>query len=227
MTAIEEIDDNNNNIVGAQKFIMGLIFLMPVIMVVTLAFAWWQYPEPYEFFQEFISNLGGRLSDEGFNNSISSLIMIIGFTTVSLITLAIAIVYFVKRKDLKYWYVKGPFALLLTIGAAGIAIPKDQPSVHILHGIGAFLFILGFAMFNFAAQLLRFRKTWPKPKEAPFGFARDATMTILVFVAMILFLLFYLLELVANVPEFLAELGQKIVLIVDLIAVYFIDIEDL
>ena len=224
MTAIDEVN-NNNDKEYIRKFIRGLIFTLPIMIIVIIAFAWWQYPEPYEFFQEFVSNLGGRISENGHTNDVSSWIMVVGFSAIALIALVIAILYFIFR-NLKYWYVKAPFSLFLTFGALGIAIPKDHPTLHLVHGIGAFVFILGFAMFNFSAQLLRFRRYWPKPDKMPLGFYRDTTMTILVFAAMMIFLLFYLLERVATVPEFLAELGQKIVLIVDCIAVYFLDNED-
>ncbi|MHA1213354.1 MAG: hypothetical protein ACTSSH_12965, partial [Candidatus Heimdallarchaeota archaeon] len=153
MTSIEEDNistDNDSRLAikidkkATRLFLRILIIFIAIIMVTTIGLAWTQYPEKYEFFREFVSNLGGNYSEHGFDNQISKLIMIIGFSTVALVTLGIAITYFIK-KVLRFNISKGVFSLFLTIGAVGIAIPKDQPGWELVHGIGAFLFIFGFA----------------------------------------------------------------------------------
>ncbi|MBN1329476.1 MAG: hypothetical protein JXA54_08380 [Candidatus Heimdallarchaeota archaeon] len=224
---VSNIESSKDNRL-VQQFIRILIFFIPIIITLTIGIAWWQYPEKYEFFQEFVSYLGGIKSQLGFDNQISSLIMIIGFVSISIISLTIAIIYFLKS-NLKYNISKAVFALFLTIGAAGIAIPHDQPNLHIVHGIGAFMFILGFTIFNFIAQVLRFIKRKKRINYRKAGLIMDFTVSLVVIFALVLFILFYILERVASgsVPSYLAELSQKIVLMVDCIAVFFLDNRDM
>ncbi|MBK5112097.1 MAG: hypothetical protein KGD59_04290 [Candidatus Heimdallarchaeota archaeon] len=212
-----------------QKLLRILIWLVPVIVTITIGLCWAFYQERYDFFQEFISALGGRLSQEGHDNTTSSIIFTVGFAICGLDTLAIAIIYFLFPA-LRFNVAKGAFSLLLTIGAVGIAIPGINPTLHIIHGIGAFVFILGFTFFNFYAQIYRFvTKHRPKRPKRTWGFYADLVMTGLVFGAFLVFILFYVLERVAsgNVPVYLAELGQKLLLIIDFTAVFFLDRVDM
>ena len=82
-----------------------LFWFMALVIILTIAIAWWQYPEPYEFLQETVSALGGELSDTGLANSTSSMIMMIGFGVGGVIALAISIIYFVKFR-LRYNIIK-------------------------------------------------------------------------------------------------------------------------
>jgi hypothetical protein len=215
--------------VKLEKLLRILVWLIPVIVTITIALCWIYYPERYDFFQEFISALGSRLSQEGHDNTTSSIIFTVGFSIVGLNTLAIAIIYFIFQM-LDFNIAKGAFSILLTIGAVGIAIPGLNSTLHIIHGIGAFVFILGFTFFNFYAQVYRFvTKHRPKRPQRTWGFYADIVMTGLVFGAFLIFILFYVLERVAsgNVPIYLAELGQKLLLIIDFTAVYFLDVDDM
>jgi hypothetical protein len=215
--------------VKLQKLLRILIWLIPVFVTITIGLCWVFYPERYDFFQEFISALGGRLSQEGHVNTTSSIIFTVGFVICGLDTLAIAIIYFLFPM-LRFNIAKGAFSLLLTIGAVGIAIPGINSTLKIIHGTGAFVFILGFTFFNFYAQIYRFViKHRPKRPQRTWDFYADLVMTGLVFGAFLIFILFYVLERVAsgNVPDYLAELGQKLLLIIDFTAVYFLDVEDM
>lgn len=214
--------------VKLQKLLRILIWLIPVIVTITIGLCWVFYNGQYKFFRNFISALGGWQSGA---NATSSIIFGIGFVLCALDTLAIAIIYFVFPA-LRFNKAKGAFSLLLTIGAAGIAIPGDHPiqALSIIHGAGAFVFILGFTFFNFYAQIFRFvTKHRPKRPQRTRDFYADVVMTGLVFGAFLIFILFYVLERVAsgNVPVYLAELGQKLLLIIDFTAVYFLDVDDM
>lgn len=215
--------------VRLEKILRILIWIIPIIVTITIGLCWAFYPERYDFFQEFISGLGSRLSQEGHDNLTSSIIFTVGFSIVGLFTLVIAIIYFIFPL-LDFNIAKGAFSLLLTIGAVGIAIPGMNATLAIIHGTGAFVFILGFTFFNFYAQIYRFvTKHRPKRPERTRDFYVDVVMTGLVFGAFLIFILFYVLERVAsgNVPVYLAELGQKLLLIIDFTAIYFLDVDDM
>ena len=215
--------------VRLEKLLRILVWLIPIIVTITIALCWIYYPERYDFFQEFISALGSRLSQEGHDNITSSIIFTAGFSIVGLNTLIVAIIYFIFP-TLDNNVAKGFFNILLTIGAVGIAIPGINATLHIIHGTGAFIFILGFTIFNFYAQIYRFvTKHHPKRPQRTWGFYADVIMTGLVFGAFLIFILFYVLERVASgdVPVYLAELGQKLLLIIDFTAVYFLDVDDM
>jgi hypothetical protein len=206
-----------------------LVWMLPIILWVMIGFAIWQYPEEYEFFGETISALGGIQSQLDYPNSNAMLIMIIGFIICSFLTLTISIIYFI-RSDLDSHIIKACLSLILTIGALGIAIPHDQEGFWILHGIGAFIFISAFGIFNFIAQVFRFiRRHRPKPIHRTLDWYLDFIMVCLVLLVILLYFLIGGLETFAHIqiPEIPGPLGQKLVLIVGSIATYFLDIDDM
>ena len=215
--------------IKTQIAIRILYWLIAPTIILTISLAWWKYPEHYSFFREFISQLGSNLSKSGFPNNISSLIMTVGFAFCGLITLIVAIIYFIKR-NLRYNYWKGLLNLVLFIGAIGITIPNDHPTLSLFHDIGSGLFIFGFGLLNFISQLLGFsRKNRPKPSNKNFDFYLDSIMVVIVFLVLILFLLFYILgKATSNYSlGILAIAIQKIILIVDFIAIFFLDLDDI
>ncbi|MCF2144549.1 MAG: hypothetical protein K9W42_12685 [Candidatus Heimdallarchaeota archaeon] len=227
------MSQNESKIMGhqerksVQKLLRILIFFMPPIIILTIVLCWWQYPEPYEFFQEYISALGGIKSELGFDNHVSMTIFITGFITMAFLTLSIAIIYLIKKDLLKYATRKSIYAFFLSFGALFVAFPHDFQ--HVVHGIGAFLFVFGFAFFNFAAQALRFfRKRSLQLHKYRIGVFWDIFLAIFVFVVMLLFLVFYFFQFAHGLDAYhLPQIGQKIVLIVDCVAIYFIDINDM
>lgn len=206
-----------------------LVWTLPIILWVMIGFAIWQYPENYEFFGENISNLGGIQSQMDFPNPIAMRIMIIGFILCSFLTLIISIIYF-SRSDLDSHIIKACLSLVLVIGALGIAIPHDQEEFWILHGLGAFIFISAFGIFNFIAQVFRFiRKHRPKPIHRTLDWYLDFSMVCLVLLVILFYFFIGALESFAHIqiPEIPGALGQKLVLIVGSIATYFLDIDDM
>jgi len=210
-----------------QRILRLLMILMAPIIILTIALSWWQYPETYEFFQEYISALGCMKSELGYDNHISMIIFITGFVSIAFLTLIIAIIYIVKKDLLKYATRKSIYAFFLAFGASMVAVPADFQ--RIVHGIGAFLFIFGFALFNFALQALRFfRKRKLRLHRYRAGVFFDIFLAIVVFLVMILFLVLYFLQFVHSLdPYHLPQIGQKIVLIVDCFAIFFIDVNDM
>ncbi|NHJ31463.1 MAG: hypothetical protein FK732_01245 [Asgard group archaeon] len=207
-----------------------LYWIFASVMLLTIAYAWICYPEPYEFFQEFISNLGARVSEhENLPNDASSLIVSIGFGVCALISLVVAIVYLFKPK-LKFNYWKSFLNFIMCIGAIGVGIPKDQPRIHILHGIGAALFMVAFGFLNFVHQRLRFtRKYKPATFERTKDFYLDSVVTVVVFVVLVMFVIFYALgKLLEN--DALAIFGttyQKVALLVNFFAILILDLDDI
>ena len=216
--------------IRTKKAIRILYWFFASIMLLTVAYAWIWYPEPYEFFQEFISNLGARVSEhETLPNDISSLIISIGFGICALISLVVAIIYLTKPK-LKFNYWKSFLNFIMFIGAIGVGIPKDQPIIHPLHGIGAALFMVVFGFLNFVHQRLRFtRKYKPASFERTKDFYLDSVITVVVFVVLVLFIVFYALgKLLDNsVLIIFGTTYQKIALLVNFFAILILDLEDI
>lgn len=209
---------------------MRLIYWSIVpILILTIALAWVFYPEPYEFHEEFISNLGGYTSDQGLSNTISSTIMAIGFGLCGFVALILSIIYLIKR-ELDYNFLKSFLNLVLAVGAVGVGIPLDHPTIGILHGIGALIFIFGFGILNFVLQTLRFKR-----KYLPTGFKEftnyflDLIMVIVVFIVIFIQAIFYVLYRLLDVYliTVITILAQKAVLIIDFIAIFFLDKNDM
>jgi len=212
-----------------QRFLQGLIVTIAPILVFTIVFAWIFYPEKYLFFQEYVSQLGKYLSASSLPNLTSMIIFSAGFCICGAIFLAIAIIYFMKN-ELENNVLKGIFGLIMAVGAVLTAIPAGLPTWGILHGIGAALFIASFGILNFILQMIRFtRKHRPlKPEKTP-AFHRDLAMTIIVFIALLIFAIFYSMKVITSSPvlQILAQTSQKLILIVDCIAIFFIDTDDM
>lgn len=205
-----------------------LFWCMALVIILTIAIAWWQYPESYEFLQETVSALGGELSDTGLANNTSSMIMMIGFGVSGVIALTISIIYFVKFR-LRYNIIKAILSLTIAVGVASIAIPRDHPQLRKFHYIGAAVFLLSFGILNFVCQALRYiRKHRPQPNRRKLDYWLDIVFVFLVFLSCILFLSIYLLEHFSIDTSFLTvALTQKITLIIYLIAISLLNINDM
>ncbi len=222
-----EIQEKIDSPLKIQIFLRVLLYILGVVLIVTIALAWWKYPETYEFFQENVSNLGGNLSNLGFDNSASSLIMIIGCSIIAAITFVISIIYFAYRR-LRFNYAKAVLCLALAVGAAGLAVPLDHSTLNEFHYIGATLFLITFGAFNFVSQGLRYyRKHKFFPEKKSFDFWIDFIFIWIVCFAFIFYFVVFLLEHYAPIPLIPAPPVQKAVLIVDLIAIALFNINDM
>ncbi len=214
-----------------QTILRLLVWSITVVLILTIALAWWQYPEKYDFFQETVSALGGNLSTSGSDNAISSMIFTIGISICGGIALIIAVIYFIK-KELFFNTGKAIIALFIAIGTIGIAIPRDYGQLILIHAIGAMLFIGAFGIFNGVSQLLRYsHKHRPKKLEEKktLDFYLDLTMVYLTGLAILFYLIIFILLLVLNKDwtGTMQALAQKIVLITSFIATFFLDKDDM
>ena len=216
------------NSMNKQKIVRWLIWAIAIVIIVTIGLAWFFYPEPYDFFNEAISNLGGINSETGISNSISSLIMTIGFSLISVISFSIFIDYLVTE-ELTYRFRKATWTLILSIGAAGIAIPYDHSSLYFLHYIGAFTFVISFGGLDFDCQALRFFRMRKEDKHrGKVHVSFDVVFVFIVFAVVILHILAFILDRVGvSIPDYSVSLTQKMVLIVNIIAVFLLDVEDM
>jgi hypothetical protein len=199
---------------------------MAYTMTVTLFLAINYYYKRYEFFKEHLSNLGSMTA----GNEYSMMIMIIGFGLSSLLMLIVSITYFTKRKELKLAVVKGILAFIIALGAAGVAIPLDHPTLRIVHLVGAASFIGGFATFNAVLQISSsyrkiFKKEVDTSKADTFW---DITLSIIVLLILIgYFTIFALDRLGIGTTLYLGPIAQKITVFIDVLALYFLDNKDI
>ncbi|MHA1416056.1 MAG: hypothetical protein ACTSRR_07310 [Candidatus Heimdallarchaeaceae archaeon] len=216
------------NSMNKQKIVRWLIWIIAIVIIFTIGLAWFFYPEPYDFFNEAISNLGGINSETGIPNGTSSLIMIIGFSLISVISFSIFIDYLVTKK-LTYRIRKAIWSLAISIGAAGIAIPYDHSSFYFLHYIGAFTFVISFGGLDFDCQALRFFRMKKEDKhKGKMHVSFDVVFVFIVFAVVILHVLAFIFDRVGiAIPDYSIPLTQKIVLIVNIIAVFLLDVEDM
>jgi len=199
------------------------------ILVLTVGLAIIFFTDSYQFFQDYLSELGAQYTSEnGYANLVSSIIMSVGFGLCALVSLIIAIIYFTS--DFRNKILKGILSLVNAFGASLVAIPQDKGNLLILHTIGALIFILGFGLLNFVLQLLRFVKKHREiPSDKKFDYYLDATIVVLVFTVIVLLVLIFIpAELTKNpVLVILSIIFQKIVLIVDCLALLVLDLDDM
>ncbi|MEA2071132.1 MAG: hypothetical protein U9O98_07565 [Asgard group archaeon] len=212
-----------------QRNLRLLVWLMISTIIVTISLAWIFFPEEYLFFQYFISRLGRIETHSNLSNLTSMIIFITGFSLVATLSLIISVLYY-THPTLEFNFLKGSLTVLLAIGAVGIAIPADHPTLATLHNIGAFFFIFTFGIYNFVAQLLLcVIKHDSKVENQSIDFYIDLVIAIIVFVVFLLYTIIAILDMMADIiiPWLTTELTQKIVLIVDCVSVFFLDIPDM
>jgi len=214
-----------------QTILRLLVWSITGVMIFTISLAWWKYPEPYGFFQETISALGGNLSTSGSENSISSMIFTIGISICGVIAFIIAMIYFFK-KELFFHTGKAIIALFISVGTIGIAIPRDSEGLILIHAIGAITFIGAFGIFNGVSQLLRYsHKHRPKKPEEKktLDFYIDLSLVYLTGLSILSYLIIFILLLVLNDGWTGAaqSIAQKIVLITSFVATFFLDKDDM
>ena len=150
-----------------QKGMRWTFWVLVFVLILTIGLCIGFYPGEYLFFKQTISSLGHFIARNGDPNSISRLIFTIGFCSIAAGTLFMMVAY----TNIKGFYGAGWKVITLFIfffGAIGTAFPADHPNetYQMYHLIGAALFVTGFGLFNFVAQLLRFiRKHTPIPKK--------------------------------------------------------------
>ncbi len=108
--------------VRIQITIKNLLIFIAYFLILTFFIAIAYYPEKYQFFGEYISNLGSMESATGSPNTISMIIVIVGFSICGSLFLSVAVLYFLHR-ELYLWHVKGILSLLTTIGIVCDSIP--------------------------------------------------------------------------------------------------------
>jgi hypothetical protein len=205
--------------------IFSVMFL--VILAIGLAWVFYSLREPYEFFRETISMLGGIQTEHSYNNFPSYAIFTIGFLLVSVLSLVTSILYLANTEDFEYAILKGVLMLVIAIGTFGTAIMHDL--LKIVHGIGAFLFVSGFGVINFVWQLLRYiRKREKPPEEKKWDFYLDAVFVWILFASILVYFCF------TGIYYFLGYLSftyvatsQKVLLICIVIATFLLDREDM
>ena len=223
-----------------QKTMRWLIWTISFLLIIIVGFCIWQYPIPYVFFTQTVSDLGAIFSYtySGLNpiqnvpNPISRWIFSVGFVLIAIDVLILVILYF-KHKNLYLDSIKAIILIFFGIGALGTAIPWDS-SVRFIHTIGTFLFVVGFALYNFVSQLLRYiRKKAIPPKKwwNKLDYIIDFIFVVLVFFVLIWYLIAGLLGLlhvdrIGWLSIFATGFIQKILLIVCIIAGFLLDLDD-
>ncbi|TFG21420.1 MAG: hypothetical protein EU530_00260 [Promethearchaeota archaeon] len=218
------------------KGMRSAFWVLVVILVLTICLCILFYPEPYLFFKQTISSLGHILSTSGYSNKISQWIFTTGFGIIAVGALFMMVAY----TNMRGFYGAGWKVLTLFIfffGAIGTAFPADHPDAtyQTYHIAGAALFVIGFGLFNFVSQLLRFiRKHTPIPKRGvrKRDFYLDMTFVILVFICVLWYVLSGLLIDLLGFSDpwfgpFNTEVSQKILLFVGCVAAFLLDLDDM
>ena len=211
-----------------QILIKNLLIIMAYLMNMAFILAIACYPEKYLFFAENISKLGGIESVSGSSNLTSMLIMTIGFGVCGLLTLATGIL-FIRNKELYLWRTKATMSFIIALGAFCIAIPHDFSKLLILHGTGAVLFIGGFAALN---TLLQISSTIHKRREHKQDISKldttwDIILSIIVSILLVGYFIIFPITRCNIGPAILEQSYQKVIVFTAILAIYFIDDQDI
>jgi hypothetical protein len=175
--------------------IRGMVIFLTFIIII----CWIFYAERYRFFNFTVSDLGAFFTHEhDYLNPTSRWIFTFGFLTLAAVILVLNIMY---MKGTGFYAKKFKIGILIffMLGAIGTACPFDSDkgmtgffgeAFHIMHFIGAGLFVGGFGIYNLVCQLLRYirkKKQGQYPKKEGVSWKRNRDFWVdLVFVYLVL-----------------------------------------
>ncbi|MBN2156156.1 MAG: hypothetical protein JW776_08940 [Candidatus Lokiarchaeota archaeon] len=212
------------------KGMRWLVWSIYFIMLVTIIISWVFYPVRYDFFYEATSVLGGLSTGNAeLPNFPSCLIFSIGFGILGAMATFIAIAYFRNSKRFRFAIVKGVLLIVVGLGAIGIAVPHDFEPLRIFHIMGAFMFLSGIAVLNFAFQLLHCISLYnPQCPDRDLDYYIDYTFVVLLIITAAVYftteILFYFWP---AFPWIQPPLAQKTVLFTAVIAAGLLDLDDI
>lgn len=205
-----------------QKTLRVMIWLVLILFLGTITFAWIYYPDPYLFFQYFVSEFGATETLMGSSNTASMYIFGLGIMTCGLIAFIMALEYFIHNQKSFLNILKGLTLLTMAVGAVGIMNPYNLIQNHVIHPLGAALFVIGLDLYCFFCQFLRFKNRkivleTGEPKDVTF----DKYFVFVILAGSIVFLVFALLGMQDFLPP-----TQKIVLILSILGIVMLDLDD-
>jgi hypothetical protein len=227
------MNNTRTRIETGRKRLRWTLWSLVLLLLITIGLCILLYPEPYEFFGQTISSLGEVTSKSGLSNATSQWIFTTGFALLAIGVLVMLTWYF-KFAGLYMSWLKGLILVMFFVGTIGTAFPADHSKYAFLHIVGCALFVFAFGLYNFVSQLLRFiRKHVPKPKKRIWDFYLDTTFVILVFLAVVWYLLSGLfIDILGKNASWIraifhVPISQKVLLIVCCIAAFLLDLDDM
>lgn len=103
------------------------------------------YPEPYLFFEYFISDLGVSTTPNGYDNTLCMYIFIVAFVMLGTVFIFMAYLFYIDCKY-RYYYLLTLLCLTTSIGCFYITFPRDMFVIDAMHGIGAITFYISFGL---------------------------------------------------------------------------------
>ncbi|MHA1613177.1 MAG: hypothetical protein ACTSVZ_03055 [Promethearchaeota archaeon] len=205
-----------------QKLLRALIFIVLGLFVLTITFAWIYYPDPYKFFQYFVSELGSNTTKLGTDNTISKYIFGIGLLSCGFLSLVMAMIYFIRSQKSILNILKGLTLLTVSVGAYGVMNPYDLIQNSLIHPLGATLFVFGLDIYTFFCQFLRWKnRKISLDTEENKKVAFNKYFVFVIFAVSLKYLIFALMEW-----DLLLPATQKVLLIVVFLGIAMLDLED-
>jgi hypothetical protein len=215
-----------------QKLLQRLCFGVSIVFGTTIILSWVLLPEPYTFFKDYISYLGGVLSKhEGNNNLASRITFSAGLFIVALLLILISIQYLKSKSKDKRDISKAIFLIIGAIGAIMTGFPHDGNN-SLIHFMGAFGFVVSLNIFLFECYFLATKK------DRSLGSILEKIVTIMLIVITAFYTFLYIYFSFINTVEdatflfdFLTEailpFLQKIMVFYILLGYFLIDPADL
>lgn len=221
------------------------IRIFSILLIIIVAVCIWQYPIPYIFFVQTISDLGAHYSYtytpdiqpvQNVPNSISMFLFSSGFIVLTVLLLWMMIIYF-RNSSLYSNKLKGILMMIMAIGAIGVTIPWDSTPVwlHHAHTVGALCFAGGFGIYNFVCQRLRYIRKHEIAKTKSWWKKVDNIVDLIIAIAIFVVTVWYLISGILgalDVPRvgwlaiFSTGLAQKILFFVTILAAFLLDLDD-
>ncbi len=205
-----------------QKLIRALIITVLGLFILTITLAWIFYPDPYKFFQYFVSELGSQTTKLGTDNTTSKYIFGIGLLSCGFLALVMAMIYFIRSQKSILNILKGLTLLTVAVGAYGVMNPYDLIQNSLIHPLGASLFVFGLDVYTFFCQFLRWKHRkialdTQDTQKVPF----NKYFVFVIFAITLKYVIFALMAWDIILPA-----TQKVLLIAVFLGIAMLDLED-
>jgi hypothetical protein len=169
-----------------KKLLRRLGFGVAFTFAAAIVVSWILLPEPYAFFSDYISYLGGLKSKhDQLPNLVSQISFAVGLGLCACLLGMMSYQYLKLKSKKKKDISKAVFLIIAAIGAMMTIVPHDIESYSAIHFLGAFGFVVSLDIFLLECYF------FAKKKDRSFGAILEKIVTVMLLLVTVFYVFIY------------------------------------